>query len=300
MAAVAISHLPPRSGVDFRTQRLIIDYAWDHYRYVLTASDADEIMYEGMWESVDDFIEYMQQANCGAGEPIPGTTNMKPPPTTRLYTTTELDAMDAGILPMSYGLRDRIAPEINIFLGGDVEDDESDEDFGDGDEDDDNISILTDFDGEPLPIYESERLPAYRPPVPSYHSHITKVPLEPDKFSGENVADGVALSGSDRESLCDESPIATEVEEAKYGRFSLLRPRLRTKLQGLKQKYTDVENVSTAKVRHVKEKFSEALHGISDKRFTETRKVASRLNVISPKRAFGRARRFITLGRYQV
>ncbi|ETS75728.1 hypothetical protein PFICI_12672 [Pestalotiopsis fici W106-1] len=73
-----------QSALEYATP-LMIKYAYEKYRYNLTPREVYEILYEGCWEGVDDFVEYMQQ-------------DMSPTPEgLRVYTFEEVDAMDAAL-----------------------------------------------------------------------------------------------------------------------------------------------------------------------------------------------------------
>ncbi|RYP26429.1 hypothetical protein DL768_011722 [Monosporascus sp. mg162] len=87
---------PPQSmSADEYRRELMIQYGFAAYRYFITDKEADEIIYEGLWRDVDDYVHYMWGANFG--EIIPGTTNVKMSSTTRLYTSEEVDLMAAGL-----------------------------------------------------------------------------------------------------------------------------------------------------------------------------------------------------------
>ncbi|KAK6218002.1 hypothetical protein LQW54_003060 [Pestalotiopsis sp. IQ-011] len=70
------------SALEYLTP-LMTKYAYERYRYNLMPREVYEILFEGCWESVDDFVQYMQD--------VPPA-----PEGVRLYTFEELDAMDAG------------------------------------------------------------------------------------------------------------------------------------------------------------------------------------------------------------
>lgn len=76
-------------------RRMMIHYAKTEYSYFLTEHDADDILYSGHWQDVDDFCTYMQHANFGKA--LAGTTNVELPSNLRIFTDEELDAMDAAL-----------------------------------------------------------------------------------------------------------------------------------------------------------------------------------------------------------
>lgn len=80
-----------KSADEYRRE-LMIDYAFQAYQYVITAAEADEIIFEGLWEGVDDFVQYMWDANVG--QAVHGTSNVRHD--MKVYTSEELDRMDAG------------------------------------------------------------------------------------------------------------------------------------------------------------------------------------------------------------
>ncbi|KAH6661317.1 hypothetical protein BKA67DRAFT_668260 [Truncatella angustata] len=71
----------------------VIAYAWSKHRYVLTPIDVEDILFEGCWGSVDDYITYMQDVNS-IGELIPGTTNRQLSGSMRVYSHAEIEHMD--------------------------------------------------------------------------------------------------------------------------------------------------------------------------------------------------------------
>ncbi|RYP57393.1 hypothetical protein DL769_009512 [Monosporascus sp. CRB-8-3] len=92
----ATTFKPPQSkSADEYRRELMIQYAFAAYWYLITDKEADEIIYEGLWRDVDDYVHYMWDANFG--ETIPGTTNVKTPTTRRLYTSEEVDLMAADL-----------------------------------------------------------------------------------------------------------------------------------------------------------------------------------------------------------
>ncbi|KAI1424223.1 hypothetical protein F5Y12DRAFT_753702, partial [Xylaria sp. FL1777] len=126
--------LPQAVEVDLLSQQLQ-DQAWTKFRYVLSQTDIEELLFTDMWSSLEELIEYMHQDGVSIGTLIPGTTTYKPPATAQLYSTLELDAMDAGVLPLDYGL-----PSSSIPMQLD-----RDGNFFSDDEDDNIDSILADY-----------------------------------------------------------------------------------------------------------------------------------------------------------
>lgn len=107
------------SALEYLTP-LMTKYAYERYRYNLTPREVYEILFEGCWESVDDFVQYMQ--------------NVPPAPEgVRLYTFEELDAMDAG--------------EWTEDNAGEVsDDDDSDDNYNDDLEKDFDLDFDAEFD----------------------------------------------------------------------------------------------------------------------------------------------------------
>ncbi|RYP18346.1 hypothetical protein DL765_003958 [Monosporascus sp. GIB2] len=92
--ATTFEPLQSMSADEYRRE-LMIQYSFAAYRYLITDKEADEIIYEGLWRDVDDYVHYMWNVN--SGETIPGTTNVKMPSTRRLYTSEKVDIMAAGL-----------------------------------------------------------------------------------------------------------------------------------------------------------------------------------------------------------
>ncbi|RYC58911.1 hypothetical protein CHU98_g7299 [Xylaria longipes] len=259
-------------------------HVWHKYHYALTDGDVEEIVFTDMWPSIEDFIEYMTQDYVGTGEVIPETINQKPPPTATIYSTAELDAMDSGVLPLDYRLRR--AEDIEMYLGPDDE----------SDDDDDGSSMLTDYWGEPLPLYDGDKLPVYRYPsssLPIYRSH----PV--DSF---DINDGIGPRIP--EPLQDppqDPPGVTIVEEttnpksrSKYNPLSRLCPRFSNRVQRFKEKFSRLKKPNGI------EELPEVSRESFSKRVRKKLTNLNALDAVSPKRAVKRARRFITLGRCQV
>ncbi|KAI0124142.1 hypothetical protein BJ170DRAFT_712143 [Xylariales sp. AK1849] len=135
---------------------LMIHYAFSAYSYVITPKEADKILYEGYWEDVDAFCEYMQNVNFGVG--IPGTTNVVLPSTLRIYTDEDLDLMNAGLYVENRADTDSesLSSAVGAILDGDI-DIESD---AWGVEPEPELPGQND-DDEPLPLYTPESPPGY-------------------------------------------------------------------------------------------------------------------------------------------
>ncbi|KAH8168095.1 hypothetical protein CIB48_g124 [Xylaria polymorpha] len=280
MTTIAVSSLPfPQEANSILAEQLKT-HVWRKFRYVLTEDDIEEIIFTDMWPSIEVFIEYMTQDCVGVGEVIPGTINRKPPPTARIYASAELDAMDAGVLPLDYGL---LHPRIEE-LGLDDDDDD----------DDDDASILTNYDGEPLPLYNGDKLPIYRPPSaspPEYHGAYFD-PNEDVWWPGDSIIESL----KDLPGITVAQETTTDsTRRSKHNPFSKLRPRLTAGIQKLKEKFPRLKKKTGRTEDHPKD----AREPLS-KRVRKKIADFNALETVSPKRAVKRARRFITLGRYQV
>ena len=180
----ALQHQQSLKSADAYRRELMIEYAWTAYDYVISPAEADEIIFEGLWEGVDDFVEYMLQANVG--QAVPGTANLEHG--MKVYSLEELDLMDA---------------EMRAASGSDDDDGDYDYDSNSDEEeayeymyDDEEWSVMrmqleeletvhtvkvpvittpedfeAEFDAEdakePLPLYTTDSPPAYpNPPTP--------------------------------------------------------------------------------------------------------------------------------------
>jgi hypothetical protein len=301
MATVAIypspSHEAPlfpydEIAADNNLAQRLISYVWKHYNYALTQCDAEDIMYTDMWGSIEEFIEYMQQFD-GAGELT--TSDHK----SSLYSTAELDAMDAGILPSG--------PDLCSLIQGSTRS-ECEKYLGTDDEDEDFEDSESGYNDELLPRYQGDERPTYWSPVPSYQS------ICAEYFGSSASASVSSLELSSEESDLPEAVIEeTSEPEVKIGhsRFSQLRPRFMAKLQRVKQSFSSSSSSaspaeskrvsepkpSRANTLRVREKLSQAKQDIAAKRVSATRKLESQLSAVSPRRAIRRARHFVTLGR---
>ncbi|KAF2964154.1 hypothetical protein GQX73_g9433 [Xylaria multiplex] len=220
------------------------NHVWKHFNYVLTQDDAEEIMFTDRWSSIDEFIEYMQQdtVNPGISQTIPSQTNCQLLPPGCLYSTQQLDAMDAGSLPLDYGLYGQSMIDLNLdtILPREEEDDGYDSNVG---------SI---YDGEPLRRYQSIKLPTYeitpRPlfsPRPLFAPRplFTPLPL----FSHSTVSETFDLNPMVEEpgNLPTHPPLPM-VQEAKpksrkRDMFSKLCPCLTDKIKKLREKIPPLE-----------------------------------------------------------
>lgn len=98
-----------QSALEYATP-LMIKYAYEKYRYNLAPREVYEILYEGSWEGVDDFVEYMQ--------------DMGPTPEgLRVYTFEELDAMDDAAMRKG----ECVDEEYIAYSDAETEDDGDDE-----------------------------------------------------------------------------------------------------------------------------------------------------------------------------
>lgn len=165
-AVTAFEPVQLKSAEEYRCE-LMIAYAFQAFGYVITAKEVDEVINEGLWEDVDDFVEYMMEANFGA--PVADTTNVKLPSTMRIYTSEELDLMDAGLF-----VDEARSGDDEETLVGSEEDEE--EEAGDVEN---NEEVETDLESnpstllaeaedvyeedkeEPLPLYSPDTRPTY-------------------------------------------------------------------------------------------------------------------------------------------
>lgn len=142
------------SALEYLTP-LMTKYAYERYRYNLTPREVYEILFEGCWESVDDFVQYMQ--------------NVPPAPEgVRLYTFEELDAMDAGewtedaseeVSEYDDENNDNYEDDFDVDFDAEFEEDidvevEEDVQMQEEVEEEESDDELMPFD--PLPLYESQ------------------------------------------------------------------------------------------------------------------------------------------------
>ena len=232
----ATQALQLQSADEYRRE-LMIDYAWKAYQYVITPAEADEIIFEGLWEGVDDFVEYMWDANVG--QAVSGTTNVEHG--MKVYSLEELDLMDAALRAGS-GSSDEGGSEYDSdeeyeYVYDSEESEVTEEEYYEdvmmrlqaeleivgesfrGEDVDSStavvIAVSEDFEAEfdaedekePLPLYTTDSPPAYPEPLspgppPSYTS------LE------EDVVEAVTEEAEEVETL---EVIEEIVEEVKVG-----------------------------------------------------------------------------------
>ncbi|RYP68589.1 hypothetical protein DL771_006561 [Monosporascus sp. 5C6A] len=267
---------PPQSiSADEYRRKLMIQYSFAAYRYLITDKEADEIIYEGLWRDVDDYVHYMWDANIG--EIIPGTTNVKLPSTRRLYTSEEVDLMAAGLwdnardCPLAGPLADiehASSDDEDNDLVEDYETDEESNAFTD-DTDPEMFGQIEDGDCEEfLPLYTPHAPPPYSPaPVsepPAYteaetaevdeesegevsatfedaltlddDAAVKDAPAAEKASPGEVVpAAELTLSAKLEENIPSEEEILAPLEEVQDGVFSALGARLDRKLMKAKR-----------------------------------------------------------------
>ncbi|TGJ81923.1 hypothetical protein E0Z10_g6851 [Xylaria hypoxylon] len=254
------------TATDLLAQQLK-NHVWERFNYALTQSDVEDFVFTDMWNSIEEFMDYMQQ--------VPSRTNHKIPPTAQIYTSEELDAMDTAILPLDYGLCDRSMIEMNLDTSLLSEDDGYDSDVA---------SVFTDYDGEPLPLYDSEKLPIYRypSPPPSYHSHFT------EEFDFNPVIETPKYFSDPPRTITEEA----KLESRRYNLFSKVRPRITANIKKLRDKIYPMKKKPIIKKAPLK-----ASSEFFAKRVPGAQKLVDSLRAMSPKRAIKRARRFVTLDR---
>ena len=207
----------PRKGLksaDEYRRELMIDYAFEAYQYVITAAEADEIIFEGLWEGVDDFVQYMWDANVG--QAVTGTSNVRHD--MKVYTSEELDRMDAGEYYDSDDSEEEYeyeyVYEVDVDTAEEVYLEElmglgADESFDEDDVASIAPTVITepeDFHGEnddePLPLYSNDCPPSY-PNSPALSA--------PPAYAEE--ADEVAEVEVDAEPAVEQPAPPAELEE---------------------------------------------------------------------------------------
>ncbi|KAJ8127735.1 hypothetical protein O1611_g5901 [Lasiodiplodia mahajangana] len=256
-------------------------------------------MFTDIWDSVDDFIYYMQQDGVGIGEPIPGTINYNPPPTASRYTLAELDAMGAGVLPITHGLYRSSPFGTEMYLGSDSGSDS----WG-------SVSAITitDYDRETLPLYKEYKPPLCPTPAPlppftgqsSYDSYLDDCfDLDFNPFGPGNATVGTSrYLEEEEEELLEVLIEEPEPEgERKHRRSLHIRSQFVYRLQSLKHKFP-----SRNKKLIAEDNPKRAPQKCDPKPIRKTRKLASRLErLIPPKCVAKGATRFITLlGQHQM
>lgn len=237
-------------------QTMIIAYAWKTYRYVITPQEAHEIIHGDLWEDVDDFVAYMWGADFG--EVIPNTTNVKIPSIMRVYTSEELDLMDAGL----FVGEDRSRRPSLARLG--PSDETNGGEAGSDGDDEDGISLkpnssTTMIDQAPFEDFEYEELgwlPAYTPEMPpSYTSCVSSDPL------GYSLEMAVEAVGEDevvphveitligvgsapfyevKEAIISDAKTDCASDEKRTGIFSFIGTHINRKIRKTKRKVTHV------------------------------------------------------------
>ncbi|KAI1358107.1 hypothetical protein F5Y08DRAFT_346041 [Xylaria arbuscula] len=143
---------PHELQINFAYQQLKT-HAWNKFHYKLTLNDIEELIYSDIWNSLDEFIEYITQDGI----------NISAPATAHLFSNDELDAMSAEILPLNYGNE-----QIDISGGQAVL---QRRDF-------DNESIFTNYTVDTLPLYDGIKLPPYESNEALYSPpEYTEIPL---------------------------------------------------------------------------------------------------------------------------
>lgn len=203
------------SALEYLTP-LMTKYAYERYRYNLTPREVYEILFEGCWESVDDFVQYMQD--------VPPA-----PEGVRLYTFEELDAMDAGEWTEEHPAESSDGDDNDDDYNDDLEKDfdlefdaefdvQYEEDFDMEVEEDVHVEEEEESDDElmpfdPLPLYESQcaddETIIERGRAPSFLQPSSPPPEYRTQPSTPVTAEGVALpedsDDSDEEHLIPES-----------------------------------------------------------------------------------------------
>lgn len=246
--ATTFEPIQVRSADEYRCE-MIIRYAWNVYGYIITLQEADEIINEGLWDDVDQFVEYMRDVNFG--EATPDSTNVKLPIAVQVYGLEELDLMRG--------------PEPSGDSDGDDSDDEHVED---------GISLASTSslaltgcemleDGELgwLPVYTADSPPPYA----------SCAPLDPPEYSLA-VAVEVTAAGEEATPTVEFTPVVepttpAEAEEVLPGG----------------------EKIDCASDEKSTGIFASMGARIDRKILKAKRGVARRLKAISPRRAFRRA-----------
>ncbi|KAI0022448.1 hypothetical protein F4780DRAFT_197973 [Xylariomycetidae sp. FL0641] len=193
--STSLQSRPVQQNGDTYRQKLMIDYAFSAYRYVVTPNEADEIMYGDLWDDVDHYCTYM----------IGIYTDYTPYRRTPSSRTRSGPYLNASLRPIhSRGhLRDTLvqsdggsSADFDDFDGvfchelSEPEDDstwtsEDDEDWA-------SASVDSEIGDEPLPLYTRDVLPRYihaTDSPPSYSltqivEGITEASPEPNETEG--------------------------------------------------------------------------------------------------------------------
>ncbi|KAK7749095.1 hypothetical protein SLS62_008490 [Diatrype stigma] len=247
--ATTFEPIQVRSADEHRRQ-VLIRYAWDIYGYIITSQEADEILNEGLWDDVDQFIRYMWDANFG--EATPDSTNVKLPGAVQVYGLEQLGLARAVSEP-----------------SGDSDGDDTDE----GD-DEDGISLastssLTLTGYEMFEDAELGWLPVYTADSPP--SYASCAPLDPPEYTLA-VAVEATGEGEDATSTVEITPV--------------LEPTSPDKEEGAIPGGEKIPCASDEKSTGV---FASMGARMDRKILKAKRGVARRLKAISPRRAFRRA-----------
>ncbi|RYP93439.1 hypothetical protein DL770_000482 [Monosporascus sp. CRB-9-2] len=285
---------PPQSmSADEYRRELMIQYAFAAYRYLITDKEADEIIYEGLWRDVDDYVHYMWGANFG--EIIPGTTNVKMRSTTRLYTSEEVDLMAAGLWDNA---RDcpLAGPLANLEHASS---DDEDDDLVEGYETDEESNASTD-DTDPEMFEQNEDgdceefLPFYTPNAPpSYSSGPVSDP--PAYTEAETAEVGEDSEGEvsaifkdaltlDDDAAVEDAPAAEEASPVEVVPAVELTPSVKL------EENIPSEEGTLAPVKKVQDGVFSALGARLDRKLLKAKQMLARgLKAISPRRILARA-----------
>ncbi|RYO96583.1 hypothetical protein DL764_007444 [Monosporascus ibericus] len=285
---------PPQSmSADDQRRELMIQYAFAAYRYLITDKEADEIIYEGLWRDVDDYIHCMWSANFG--EIIPGTTNVKMAGTTRLYTSEEVDLMAVGLWDNA-----RDCPLVGPLADLDhASSDDGDDDLVEEYETDEESNASTDdTDPEMFEQIEDgnceEFLPVYTPnAAPSYSSGSVSDPPAyaeaetaevGEDFEGEvSAIFGDALTLGDDDAIGD-APSAEEASPVEAIPAAELTPSVKP------EENIPSEEGTLAPLGEVQDGVFSALGARLDRKLLKAKQTLARgLKAISPRRIFARA-----------
>ncbi|KAI0844477.1 hypothetical protein F5Y00DRAFT_274016 [Daldinia vernicosa] len=266
------SRSPTNNVVYIRT--LMIDYAYSNYKYVMTPKEAEEILTKPYWDDVDAFCsystyhqespllplsgslrgqkfltDYYRMIQASFGQPVSSTSNVKLPSTINIYTDEELNAMESGLVEL---LPPRNA-ELNVSEESSAENERPT--MSDNQENlvrsisqtatrinEGDLEIESEFEGEYLPRYTPEILPAYTP------FGVTEIMSEDPLISTEearetNNTEDVPIYGTN-ERHYDE----TRAQDAsRLGILYTLRSRMNRKFQSAKQKLACSFKIVSAK-----------------------------------------------------
>ncbi|RYP39859.1 hypothetical protein DL767_001978 [Monosporascus sp. MG133] len=273
---------PPQSmSADEYRRELMIQYAFATYRYLITDKEADEIIYEGLWRDVDDYVHYMWGANFG--EIIPGTTNVRIPSTTRLYTSEEVDLMAAGLwdnardCPLTGPLAD---------LEHASYDDEDDDLVEDYETDEESNASTDDTDPEIFEQIEDvdceEFLPIYTPNAPpSYSSGPVS---DPPAYTEAETAEVGEDSEGEASAIFEDAPAAEEANPVEVVPAAELTPSVK-----LEENIPSKEG-TLAPPEEIQDGVFSALGARLDRKLLKAKLTLVRgFNAITPRRILARA-----------